>query len=387
MITSGQTIIFHEGTGNPMNISSMARYAFGISAGAAILAGCSSGLSQVAPAGVAMGTNTRGGVVDSLQYVTRQSSNYASLIPEGMRLRGPMPLVGRPAPDIAKRGIYASGTNGTSILGYKQRNRLNNPPFCTTPFSVSTPYGIAVDGAGNLITGNLASRSPETYSIIIGQGPNMCGAMAATISDPNGHPRDFSSANALTGTIAVANDAVRDQGASIALCTVSGGCTVSLTNPAMHRVFAVAMDNSGNCWGDGTDASYTVTLTYFAGCTGSGVQATGFINVNFGGIDIDASGNLVTIDLTSTGGTGAVNVYSGCNPTCTLLSSTPTIANSEYGHLSRLHNKLAVSDVQNNQIDIYRYSPTGVTYLYSFNNGLPASIGVVGVAYNKRSSQ
>jgi hypothetical protein len=362
-----------------MRISTLAKYVSGVTAAVAILAGCSNGGSQGALAGSTMVTNTGGGVVDSL---------YASLIPERMRPRGPVSLVGRPAPDIAKRGIYVSidTIGSTEVFGYKKRNRLNDPPFCTTPFSVSAPYDIAVNGAGNLIIGNLASRSPNRYSIIIGQGPNMCGAMAATITPPNGYPRDFSSANALTGTIAVALDANGSTGASLALCTVSGGCTVFLTNPGIYRVFGVAMDHRGNCWGSGFSASDFVNLTYFAGCAGSGVPATGFINASPGGIDIDASGNLVTIDLAGTGGSGAVNVYSGCIPTCTLLSSTPTIANSQYGHLNKLNTQLAVSNVQDQQIDIYRYSPTGVTYLYSFNNGLSGT-NIVGVAYNKRSPQ
>jgi hypothetical protein len=359
-----------------MSISTLAKYAFGVTAAVAILAGCSNGGSQVAPAGPAMGTNTGGGVVDSL---------YASLIPEGIRPRWPMPLVGRPAPDIAKRGIYVSGTNSANIYGYKRRNRSNNPPLCTTPFSVSHPEGIAVDGTGNLI-----DPDGGTKSIIIGQGPNMCGAMAATISDPYGTPSDASSANALTGTIAVANLESISGAGSISVCTVSGGCTVKLTNSAMYVVAGVAMDNSGNCWADAIDESGVGTLTYFAGCAGSGVLATGFTNVYYGGLDIDKSGNLVTIDLFGAGGysgTGAVNVYSGCNPACTLLSSTPTIAHSMYGHLNKVNTKLAVSDVKNSQIDIYRYSPTGVTYLYSFNNGLSPSLGVEGVAYNKRSPQ
>ena len=362
-----------------MRISTLAKYALGVTAAVAILAGCSSGGSQVAPAGPAIGTNTGGGVGDSL---------YASLIPEGIRARGPMPLVGRPAPDTAKRGIYVSiDTQGsTEVFGYKKRNRSNSPPFCTPPFSVSAPYDIAVDGAGNLITSNYVGYNH--FDIIIGQGPNMCGAMAATISDTQGYPRDFSSANALTGTIAVANDLSGYGGtASIMLCTVSGGCTVFLTNPAMYRVFGVAMDNRGNCWGDGINYSGAVTLTYFAGCAGSGVQATGFINLFFSGIDIDKSGNLVTADETpGTGYPSHINVYKGCKPKCTLLSSTQTNGFAEYLKLNKLNTQLAASDVTNQQIDIYRYSPTGVTYLYSFNNGLSGT-NIVGVAYNKRSPQ
>jgi len=361
-----------------MRISTSVSHALSVCAVFAILAACNSG-SQVAPAGPAMGTNIAGGVVDSL---------YASLIPEGIRSRGAMPLVGRPAPDIAKRGIYVSidTVGGTEVFGYKKRNKANDPPFCTPPFTVSYPYDIAVDGAGNLITSNYVGSNH--FDIIIGQGPNMCGAEAATISDTQGYPRDFSSANALTGTIAAANDLSGYGGtASIMLCTLSGGCTVFLTNPEMYRVFGVAMDNRGNCWGDGINFSGAVTLTYFAGCAGSGVQATGFINLFFSGIDIDTSGNLVTADETpGTGKPSHIYVYSGCKPACTLLSSTQTIGFAEYLKLNKRNTELAASDVTNQQIDIYRYSPTGVTYLYSFNNGLSGT-NIVGVAYNKRSPQ
>jgi hypothetical protein len=302
----------------------------------------------------------------------------------------PMPLVGRPAPDIAKKGIYVSidTIGSTEVFGYKQRNKSNDPRFCTPPFSVSAPYGIAVDGTGNLITSNLVSQSQQTWSIIIGQGPNMCGAKAATISDPHGYPRDFSSANALTGTIAVANDLAGLGGtASIMLCTVSGGCTTFLTNPEMNRVFGVAMDNHGDCWGDGFDYSGAVNLTYFAGCAGQGVQCTGFTNTFFSGIDIDKSGNLVTAEETpGTGRPSHINVYKGCTAACTLLSSTETIGFAEYLKLNKLNTTLAASDVTNQQIDIYRYSPSGITYLYSFNNGLSGT-NIVGVAYNKRSPQ
>jgi hypothetical protein len=296
-----------------------------------------------------------------------------------------MPLFGRAAPAAALRGIYVSEVAGTSILGYKKGQRANNPAICTVPFSASSVNGIAVDGAGNLI-----DPDGGAGAIIIGEGPNMCGAKAAEIADPYGQPVDASSANALTGTIAVAN--TFDNGStpgSISVCTVSAGCTKNLTNPAMDGVASVGMDNKGNCWADGINPSNQATLTYFKGCAGSGVQATGFTNAGPGGIDIDASGNLVTIDVRGGSGTGAVDVYSGCNPACTLLSSTLLIAPAIYGHLNHLHNhKLAVADFNNGQIDIYRYSPTnGVSYLYSFNNGLSANLFVEGVAYNKRSSQ
>lgn len=336
---------------------------------AAALAACSGG-SQLSPAGAAAGSNSHW-------------SALANAVPKDMLPRGPMLLRGRPAPDAARRGIYVSEFLGTSIFGYAKGQRPNNPPICTVPFAVSGPNNIAVDG-----TGNLMDPDGGTHTVIVGQGPNMCGAQAATISDPYGQPSDASSANALTGKIAVGNiNGNNGANGSISICTVAAGCTQNLTNSAIGTLGGVAMDNHGNCYADAINVSRVATLTYFAGCTGSGVQATGFVNVFYGGIDIDAAGNLVTIDLLGPTGTGAVDVYSGCNPTCTLLSSTPLMENAIFGHLNhKFNNKLAVGAFT--QVDVYRYSPTGgVTYAYSFNNGLAGSLSVEGVAYNRRSPQ
>ena len=280
------------------------------------------------------------------------------------------------------QGIYVSEVAGTSIFGYKNRQRPNNPPICTVPFSVSSVNGIAVDGAGNLI-----DPDGGAGAIIIGQGPNMCGPRAAKIADTYGQPVDASSANALTGKIAVAN--TFDNGStpgSISVCTVSAGCTKNLTNPAMDGVAGVAMDNKGNCWADGINPSVQATLTYFAGCAGHGVQATASARVPA----VSTSTPLVTWSRSTSEGfwrTRGRRLF-GLQAGVHAASSTPLIAPAIYGHLNHLHNKLAVADFGHGQIDIYRYSPTGgVTYLYSFNNGLSASLFVEGVAYDKRSPQ
>ena len=369
-----------------MWILGSAKYALGISATMAVLAGCNSGASELAPIGPTTVSSVTGapGYVDHVRIKPRWSAHASltALLPYSPPTRGPVPLLGTVAPEIAKRGIYISDFSSSIILGYRKGQRANDPPFCSTPFNVGEVNQIAVDGAGNLMV-------PDGFShtIIIGQGPNMCGAQAASIADPYGQPNDASSPNAQSGRIAVGNIfGNSSQPGSISICSVSAGCTANLTNPAIYVVAGVAMDNGGNCWASAVDKNGVASLTYFAACTGSGVQSTGFINLLYGSIDIDASGNLVTIDGNNGNGTAAVNVYSGCKPACTLLSSTPLLAYALCGRLNSLHNnKLAVADFNNGQVDIYRYSPTsGATYAYSFNNGL---VSPQGCAYNKRSPQ
>jgi hypothetical protein len=85
---------------------------------------------------------------------------------------------------------------------------------------------------------------------------------------------------------------------------------------------------------------------------------------------------------------GDVNVYKGCNPKCKLISSTQLQNPGYFGHLNKRGDQLAVAAFLAGQIDIYKYSPKGVKYLYSFNDGLQQPYeDVLGVTYNRRSRE
>jgi hypothetical protein len=354
-----------------MRILRTANYALGVAAAAAILAGCSSSGSQLAPA-------VGGGQTLGASHVARGGA--ITLVPTQIRPLGALPLRGIAAPDAGKAGIYASEFYGTDILGYLGTNPKNKPATCTVS-PVASPNGIAVDGQGDLI-----DPDGGTGQILIFKGPGMCGKLAASITDPYGQPADASSANALTGKILVGN--IFDTGGStspgsVSICTVANGCTKNLTNPAMNEVAGVAMKGS-NCWADATNSAGTATLTYFKKCAGKGVQTTGFVNTSFGGLDIDANGNIVSIDLAAS----AVNVYKGCTPACTKLAG-PLALHGEtvFGHLNKAGTLFAGADVANGEIDIYKYTGTSLVYKFSFNNGLSSTEDVEGVAFNPRSQQ
>ena len=51
-----------------------------------------------------------------------------------------------------------------------------------------------------------------------------------------------------------------------------------------------------------------------------------------------------------------------------------------FGHLNKDSTAFAAGDNQFGQVDIYKYAPKNVTYLYSFNSGLSVSGDVGGVA-------
>ncbi len=301
-------------------------------------------------------------------------------------------LHGRKAPAAAMRGIYMSEFSGSSVLVYAKKNSANDLPICSES-PANLVQGIATDTGGNLI-----QPDGGTNTVIVYTGPSMCGPPAGTNSDPYGDPIDAASINAMTGSIAVANEFdIGSNPGSISVCSLGTGCTANLTSPAMSRVVGVAMAPNGDCWADAeNNGSKIATLTYFAGCTGAGVQATGFVNPYYGGLDIDNHGNLVTISLFTPGSStiSQMYVYSGCNPACTLVGGpfalTPGGSKTGgvlWGHLGRQNERFIAADYVLGQADIFAYAGhgTGLSYLYSFNNGLSASLTVLGAAYNPRS--
>lgn len=303
-------------------------------------------------------------------------------------------LHGTAAPATAANGIYVAEFTNTSMFGYSNRKLVERKgPLCTVPWQVSTPQDIAVDSKGFLIEPDAWIVGYHSHSpIYIGAGPDMCGSLAYTVNDYDGFALDASSRNVSTGVIAVANEyggGFCNSGlcpGSISVCTVSAGCTANLTNSAMFRVVGVALARNGDCWASADNAIGTATLTYFKGCAGPGQQATSYQNPGYGGMDIDKAGNLVTISYSLTTKSSSMSVYSGCNPKCKLVGGPFNLKGATvYGHLNAYSTKFAAADPQYNQVDIYSYTPTALTYKYSFNKGL--SNDVEGAAFNPPSHE
>jgi hypothetical protein len=290
-------------------------------------------------------------------------------------------LVGS-ARDSAIGGLYVSEYKNRSnavVLGYPTNNRRDGGPTC----SESAPYArsIGVDEKGDLMV-------PQQGKVTVFQGPGMCGPKLGSfgLERWGGDGVDVASTNAGDGTIAVAALQDGSGAGSVELCSLKGHrCSANLQNPEMDFVVGVAMAKNGDCWAaseQGPSRGYKVVLTYFARCSGSGQTATHYKNPDTGGLDIDKSGNIVSISHS----TPAVYIYLGCKPACKLIGGPFQLKGTAmYGHLNEDSTRFATADGQYNQVDVYTYSPTAVTYRYSFNNGISSSSGIVGVAYNPRS--
>jgi hypothetical protein len=276
-------------------------------------------------------------------------------------------------------GIYVSENQSSEsdVFGYPSNNRKNRGRICSE--NSQPTYDLAVDGRGNLIVPN------PSDTVTVFKGPGMCGRKLGAFHTLF-YPDDAASANAASGTIAVGIVLDGESGlGSIQLCTLKKGCYANLTGGTqMDFIVAVAMSKNGDCWGS---SAVPTALTYFKGCSATAQSATGYENSDAGGLDIDNSGNLVSISCSEASCSSPVlYVYSGCSPKCKKVGGPfPLQGASWYGHLNATSTRFAAADYEYGQVDVYKYSPTTLTYLYSFNSGLNSHI--TGAAYNPRSQE
>jgi hypothetical protein len=277
----------------------------------------------------------------------------------------------------SRAGLYVAQYHQTNIYGYAGVNKRDAPPVCGES-GVESVVDVAADPEGDLIVPN-----GNPHLVFVYKGPKMCGTPQIRILDPYGQPVDAASANATTGVIAVAN--VYDDGpitnpppGSISLCDVAHDCTVNLTNPHMHEVAAVALDEAGDCWASAKDASGTATLVYFAHCAGKGRLASGYQNSGYGGLQVDKSGNLLAVDSSA----NALDVYSGCKPACKRVAGPFALQGATvYGKLDSRGKTFAAADSASGRIDVYKYAVTSLTYEFSFDQDLSRGSEVEGVAF------
>jgi hypothetical protein len=288
------------------------------------------------------------------------------------------------APPGQRGGYYASEFLGSGIPAWAPKpNNENSPPVCTVSGQTYFVNGIAADQKGNLIVPG-SDPSGYTSTIQVYQGPPVCpggeqGPLLGTITDPYGQAVDAAAFNAGVGPIAVSEINYDTGKGDVVICTLaSGTCSPPATSSAVKLWGAgVAMDSAGDCWLS-TATRFSLghpegfQLIYWAGCTGNGVVSTGTQNKTYGGLFIDDDGNLAALDAFNS----MLYVYSGCKPSCTLVGSMQLIGNSFFGNLNGAGTRLAVGDVTSGSVDVYVYTPTALTYRYSFNNGLTSSDNV-----------
>jgi hypothetical protein len=123
--------------------------------------------------------------------------------------------------------------------------------------------------------------------------------------------------------------------------TKSGNLTESGRGLAASE--SVAMSETGDCWSAGVDNGSNYALYYFKGCTSPGVPARQWLNREWGGLDVDTHGNLVSIDQ----GAASLYVYRGCDPLCRKVGGPFALHDdAQYGHLNLPRQPICGSELQ-----------------------------------------
>lgn len=288
-------------------------------------------------------------------------------------------LAERPAPDKKVKGmIFASELESNWLFGYADPNKQNKPASCTLGTNsqfLDNVQGFGSDSKGDLEIPSGVSTGNSALSVF----EPRCGALVWRASVLTGFPVDAYSSDPLTGNVAVALTVTYNSFGygGVVLCSKASGCGGVISNPEVNRGFGVALAENGDCWLSATGFSENYLLVYFQGCSGTGTVATGTQNAQPGGLFIDTKGNLAAIDQS-----GKLYVYSGCNPNCSLVSTSTLNGEPYYGGLDAKGTHFAVGDYATGGVDVYNYSPTsGATYSYSFNNGLNSGRGVEGAHF------
>jgi len=327
-----------------------------------LLAGCSGNTSSPSSSVPSVGANTRA-------HGAGLHGIAVNAIPQRFMPTQIKPIRGRIATAAQMQGIYVSTFGGTDLYGFPKNNSGNGPSTCTVSPTTSV-NNFGVDNSGNLMV-------PNAFSGVSVYGPGMCGPLLGTITDPYGQASDASAVSATTGNIAVGNIFGNSGNhGNVAVCTLTSlTCSTDLTNAAIYEIGGVGMAANGDCWADAISSTDVASLVYFAGCSGAGVVATGFVNPFYGGVDVDGKGNLVTVSLfgTSFSLPSVVYVYSGCNPACTLISQTPLTGESIFGHLGKQSLRFVTPNIESADVEVYKYRPSGLTLNYSFTGGLPCA--------------
>jgi hypothetical protein len=256
-----------------------------------------------------------------------------------------------------------------NIFGFRKNG---SGPICSESTG-SNVNGFGVDGKGNLIVG-AAYPSSE---IQIYKGPAMCGPLFGTIPDPFGQAGDAAANDAINGKIVVS--ATSGGSSGVAVCKFSSKTCKFHKAPEMSSAAGVAMDKAGNCYADGFDTNSHVGLWYFGGCAKTGIElgpANGFNEPYYGGLSVDNQSNLVVVSLfnASFSTPSTVTVYSGCaKGTCNVVGGPFTLnGESAFGHLGAQNEQWVTTDITNSMVEVYAYTGhgTGLSFIYSFNNGL-----------------
>jgi hypothetical protein len=146
----------------------------------------------------------------------------------------------------------------------------------------------------------------------------------------------------------------------------------SVAEDAQRNVYA-----SGYPLASGSGPGSGASLVWWKNGKGKGVAIKAYRNSTPGGLQVDDKNQLLALDTFG----HALWVYTGCPTACRAHGPFALKGESVYGKLNDKLGVFEAADAEYGQVDVYKYAGTkGVTYLYSYNNGMTPSGDVEGIA-------
>jgi len=237
-----------------MRISSTAKYALGVTAAAAMLAGCSSGASSLAPTTPTMGAQ---GIHHQVSTLISHVGQVVPNINHGPSWMNPDAKT--------KQFLYVSDAGAGTVQVYawpKPKSAVG------TLTGFSEPQGLCADSSGNIFVANTEGLNILEYKAG-GKSP------IATIPDPDGFPAGCSIDS--KGNLAVSNIINASGGTPGNLDIYKGtkGTPTKHTSSVLLEDFFVGFDKAGNAWVSGINSSGVAGFTEF---NKKGKEVTGTIS-------------------------------------------------------------------------------------------------------------
>jgi hypothetical protein len=306
-----------------MKITNAAKYALGVAAAAALLAGCSSNGtgSQFAP------STGSGQTSMAKRPVTAKLLQEVSVLnPKAIQRLGqqhtgykPVRMVKPNCCAYAKTSFITDTEGGPSYTGaaymfdFKTGDLLGQ--LASPPEGFFEPQGACSDKSGNVWITNTVEQSVDQYS--------HDGTYIQTLADPNGFPVGCA-VNKKTGDLAVTNILNASEGTPGNLVVYTGatgsGTEYSVTGAGMLRPFFIGYTPTGVAYFSGENDSYGFTAATFSGGTVSGVTLSG-APIEFPGT-VAWSGKTKTINF----GDQDTSTFYQIDPTTNTSTGTTTLA-------------------------------------------------------------
>jgi sugar lactone lactonase YvrE len=274
----------------------------------------------------------------------------------------------RTASDSQSRLIFSSSFGGNSVDYYLKGTGPNNPLAGTLSGGFANPQGMGVDRAGDLYVSNGNDKDVLVYAA----GST---SPTGTLDDPNKFPDDV--AIAPDGTVYVANGSgpIGASGNVVVYAPGATSPTQTLNDKHFLHVFGVALDARGNLFVSCNAALAIGSGTVVEFKAGSTTPIETHVRLGYsGGVAIDRDGHLLAIDQE----VPSINVYvvGKRKP----VAKLPLPGASAYLAFNKTSDELYVADYSLGEIDVFRYTPSGLTPINTITNGITPSNDNMGVA-------